>query len=90
MYSGYFLFAGVALVMVLGAKSETKHFKEALTKKLPPTQFLPRIVSMALIAAQVSELLKMIEHISIVNVVATLMLFSIVMATRSGTEGQLH
>ena len=90
MSSALFLLAGIAAVMLLGAKSQTKQLKQALVKKVPPAQYLPKAVSMALVAAQVSELLKMIEHISIVNVAAALLLFAIAMAARSGTESELH
>ena len=90
MSSALFLMAGIAVAMLLGAKSQSRQFKALIAKKAPPTQYLPKAVSMALVAAQISELLKMIEHVTIVNVAAALLLFAIVMATRSGTEAELH
>ena len=80
------LMGGMAVVMLVGARSETQQLKATLVRKLPPTQYLPKAVSMILIAAQVSELLKMVEHVTIVHVVAALLLLTIVVASRSGTE----
>jgi hypothetical protein len=80
------LMGGVAVVMLVCARSETMQLKAVLSKKLPPTQYLPKAVSMILIVAQLSELLKMVEHVSIVHVAAALLLLTMVVATRSGTE----
>lgn len=81
--------AGLAMAMLLGAKAQTKALKAQLVKKLPPAQYLPKAISMLLIVAQASELLKMVEHVSIVNVSASLLLLTIVIASRSGTESGL-
>ncbi len=84
------LMAGLAAVMLVGARKETKQLQATLAKRLPPAQYLPKVVSLALVVAQISELLKMIEQASIVHLAATLLLFAIAMAGRSGIEGQMH
>jgi hypothetical protein len=78
------------VVLVLGARSETKRLKEVLVKKMPPTQYLPRAISLLLVTAQISELVKMVQQITIVHIVASLLLLTIVIATRSGTEPEMH
>jgi hypothetical protein len=85
-----FLLAGLAAVMLFGALKQTKQLKAKLVKKLPPAQYLPKAVSLLLVTAQISELVKMVEHISIVTVAAALLLLAIVLATRSGIETDLH
>jgi hypothetical protein len=90
MTSTFFLLAGIAAVMLFGAFKQTSQLKAKLVKKLPPAQYLPKAISLLLVTAQVSELVKMVEHISIVTVAASLLLLAIVIATRSGTESQLH
>ena len=81
------LLTGLAVVMLLGARYDTKQLKAKLNKHVPTTRYLPRAISFALIAAQCSELLKMVEQTSIVHLVAALLLLAIVLANRSGTEG---
>src|SRR5690348_3424956 len=83
---GLFLIAGIAVVMLLGSYRHTKQLKDELLKKVPTTQYLPKTISMLLLTAQVSELLKMIENTTIVTVSAALLLLAIVAATRSGTN----
>ena len=81
-----FLLAGLAAAMLLGAKAQTNSLKLRMVKKLLPVEYLPKMISVLIIVAQASELLKMIEHVSIVNVSAALLLLTIVVTGRSGTE----
>ena len=60
--------------------------KAKLKKQVPPAKFLPRAISVALVAAQCSELFKMVEQASLVHLVAALLLLAIVVANRSGAE----
>lgn len=46
------------------------------------------IVSMLLVTAQVSELTRVIEHTTLVNVVAALFLCVVLAATKAGTENR--
>lgn len=80
------LMGGLALLMLLGVRGETKRLKVSLAKKLPQTQALPKAIGMLLIVAQISELLKMVEHATIVHVATALLLLAIATATRSGPE----
>ncbi len=81
-----FLLVGLATVMLFGAKFDTTQLKAKLKKRVPPVKFLPRAIGLALIAAQCSELLKMVEQTSLVHLVAALLLLAVILATRSGTE----
>jgi|GEM_PF-1714650 len=85
-----FLMAGMAAVMMFGAHSQTKQLKAALVNKMPPAQYLPKVISLALVTAQISELVKLVEHATITHIAAALLLFAIVLATRSGTESEIH
>lgn len=85
-----FLLAGIAAVMLFGAFKQTRQLKATLVKKLPRAQYLPKAISLLLMTAQISELVKMVEHISIVTVSAAMLLLAIVLATRSGIETDLH
>jgi len=85
-----FLLAGIVAVMLLGARNETKRLQASLIKRMPPAQYLPKAISLLLVTAQVSELAKMVEHVTIVHVAASLLLLTIVIAARSGTESELH
>ena len=85
------LFLGIgAAAAVLGAMKNSAAVRKALPKSKAPVRFLPQAVSLLVITAQISELAKVIEHISIVHVAAALFLLAIVIAGKAGTEGELH
>lgn len=79
------LLTGLSVVLVLGSFKYTKDFKRQLSRRLPNTQLLPKVVRVALIAAQCSELLKMIEQTSVLHLVAALLLLAVVVGARSET-----
>lgn len=85
MNSLLFLIAG-AVVLVLVAKKDSATLHQALPDKKPHSQYLPKAISMLIVTAQISELIKVIEHVSIVNTVAALLLMAVIIATKSGTE----
>ena len=83
------LFLGVgATVMLLMAAKDNAKVKNVLKRHSSATWYLPRTISMLIVAAQVSELAKIVEHVSIVHIVAALFLVSILAATKSGTESE--
>lgn len=89
MNNSFLLLAVGAFVLVAGAVRNNNKVHSALTKHLG-THYLPQAVTMLIVTAQISELIRVIEHVSIVNVVAALFLLSIVVATKSGTESELR
>jgi hypothetical protein len=84
-----FLFLAVgAGVVVLAAMRESKKTQGWLQKHSGKVNALPKAISVLILTAQLSELLKMIANISVVNVVASLFLLAILAAAKSGTEGE--
>ncbi len=86
MDSLLFLCLGAGLMIVSSVRDNAK-LKNALSKHSGNHRYLPRAITILVMATQVSELLKALEHISIVNIVAALFLLAIVVASTSGTEG---
>ena len=88
--TSYLFLLGIAVcVMVVGSIFSTAKTK-ALTSKLAKVSYIPKAVSVLILTAQISELVKVVEHTNIVTVTAALMLLAIVIATKSGTEGEMH
>jgi len=83
-----FLMVAAGLLVVLAAR-ESKKLRKALAKHKSKTRMLPKAVSMFVICAQVSELLKVLDHVTITNVTASLFLLAILAASKSGTESEL-
>lgn len=89
MNSLLFLCVGAAVLVVAAVKNNSR-LHSVLKKRAGKTgQMLPQAISMLIITAQISELVKVVEHVSVVNVVAALFLLAILAATKSGTEGQM-
>lgn len=85
------LFLGLgAGLMIVGAIKNSSRVKLAVSQHSKHYRYMPRAITMLVMATQISELVKAIEHISIVNIVAALFLLAIVVATTSGTEGVEH
>ena len=82
-----FLMLGAGLFVVSAVRQSAK-VKNALSKHQNNFRIVPKAITMLVLAAQVSELLKAIEHVSIVNVVAALFMLVIVATTTSGTESE--
>jgi hypothetical protein len=81
-----FLMGIVAVVALLSSVGHTNKLHRFLNKRAMGTQVVPKAITMLVMTAQVSELVKVVEHVSIVNVSAALMLLAIIIATKSGTE----
>jgi hypothetical protein len=85
------LFLGTTVVvLVLWSLQSSSKLHQALGKHADKTKLLPHAFSMLIISAQISELLKVIEHASVTNVVGAFFLLAIIAATRPGTQGELH
>ncbi len=86
-----FMFLIVAAgLMVMFAARESKKFRKALQKPNKKAQLLPQVIGLFVVSAQVSELLKVLDHVTITNVAATLFLLVILVASKSGTESELY
>ncbi len=83
------LFLGVAAVLlVLAALRNSANLRRALKRHSTTNKLLPQAISVLILSAQVSELLRTIEHVSIVNIVAALFMLAILVATKSGTGNE--
>ena len=87
MNSLLFLCVGAGVLVLAAVKSNAK-LHNALKRHSSASWYLPQAISMLIITAQVSELVKIVEHVSIVNVAAAMLLLAIMVATKSGTEGE--
>lgn len=86
----FLLLAAAAGVIMVAAVRNNAKIHNALKKHTKTSHFLPQAISMLVISAQVSELIKVVEHVTLLNVVAAVFLLAILAATRSGTESELH
>lgn len=78
---GLIAFAGVLL-----ARRGNRRVQRLM--KQPARRYLPQAISMLVLTAQITELIRVVQHLSIVTVSAALMLFVIVAADKQGTEGR--
>jgi len=85
-----FLLAGIAIVAISWAMERHEKLQAVLAKHKTKTQYLPKAIGMLMMTAQVSELMRVVEHITIVNLAAALLLLAIIVATKAGTEEELH
>jgi hypothetical protein len=85
-----FLLVIIAVVAVVSAIERHSKLQSALAKRKTAAQYLPKAIGMLVLTAQVSELVRVVEHVTIVNLAAALLLLAIIVATKTGTEGELH
>lgn len=86
----------MTLLLVLGVLAivgvgyyQTNKLHRFLDKHKSKTKHLPRAIGLLITVAQISELSRVVEHISIVHVAAALFLLAVLLATRSGAESEL-
>jgi hypothetical protein len=84
-----FSILGIGAIVLVGAISHTTKLHGTLAHKTAITH-LPTAIQALILVAQASELVKVVEHVTIVNMSAALLLLTIIVATKSGTEGELH
>ncbi len=82
------LFLGIGLTALFAVRFLQK--KPSSTKPEAVRAMLPHAVSMLIVTAQISELVKVVEHVTVVNMTAALLLLTVMVATKTGTEGELH
>jgi hypothetical protein len=84
----FLLVAAGALVFF--AREGNNKVRQALQKKSPHFNLLPKAITLLAITAQASELVKVLEHISFVHIATALFLLTITVALKSGTESELY
>ncbi|HYV33747.1 MAG TPA: hypothetical protein VE973_02775 [Candidatus Limnocylindria bacterium] len=89
MSSLLFLVVGAG-VFVIGAARHSGKVRSAVKKHSGKLSLLPQAISLLVISVQIPELLKVVEHVSPANVAGALFLLAILVASKSGTEGELH
>ena len=88
MNSLLFLMAGAG-VTILFAIRENRKLRKVFNAKTGKTgSFLPKAVSLLLVSAQLSELLKIVNEASVMHLVAALFFLAMVAAGQSGTESE--
>lgn len=81
---GLLLTAAAVWTMRSGRK-----LQRTLSRRTAKAQF-PELVSVVLLAVQASGLVGIVRETSIVNIAAGAFVLAILLAVRSGTEGELH
>ncbi len=84
-----FLALGTVVLIVASGIKHTSRVHSAVAKHVSKSH-VSQAVSALLITVQLSELSRVIEHVSIVNVTASVFLLAVILATKSGTDGELH
>jgi hypothetical protein len=84
-----FLMVAAGLLVVLAAR-ESKKLRRAVAGKKSNTRLLPQVISLFVVSAQVSELLKVLDHATLMNVATALFLLTILAAGKSGTKNELY
>jgi hypothetical protein len=74
-------------LMILAAIQQSKKVCAVLKQHATKISAVPKTLSILILTAQISELIKMLDHVTIVNVTASLFLLAIIVAAKSGTEG---
>jgi hypothetical protein len=80
------VFAGLLLIL---AMRNNKQMRKVIKQHSSKTTLVSQAITMLVIGAQLSELLKVLEHVSLVDVAASLFLLAMLAATKSGTESEL-
>jgi hypothetical protein len=80
-----FLTLGIAAMVEVYVTLSKYHPKIVLPAKTIKKHF-PMAVQALVLVAQAGELVKVVDHVSPVNLAAALLLLAILVATRSGTE----
>lgn len=84
-----FLAFALAASALVSAVRNTANISSFLVRKFAKRQMLPKAVTTLMAAAQLSELVRIVEHVSIVHVVGAIMLLVILLAAKTGT-GEEH
>ncbi|MDR3643360.1 MAG: hypothetical protein P4L74_07100 [Candidatus Doudnabacteria bacterium] len=86
MNSLLFLLAAAGIVVLASIRENRKLRQKLNPRKLP--SLLPKALTLLIVSAQLSELLKVVSQASVVHLVAALFLLAMVSAVQSGTESE--
>ncbi len=89
MNSFAFLAAVVMAGLLVSAFRSTSNLKAKLAGKTGSKPLVSKGFGMLIMLAQVSELLKAVEHASLVSIAASLIMLAIWQAVKTGTEDNL-
>jgi hypothetical protein len=84
-----FLLGTLVVIAVAWAYRGSNQLHSLLNAHTAKTRF-PEMVSVALLAIQASELVSIVQHASFANIIAASITLTILLAVRSGTEGEMH
>ena len=87
-YSLLFLVVS-ALAILSGSLYSSFTLRKTVKKYSPKSGLLPQAITLLVLTAQVSELVRVVQDVSFVNVAVALFLLAILVATKSGTESEL-
>lgn len=89
MTTKLFLFGAAVLAIALWAMRSQKNLTTVLRKHTAKGRY-PELLSVTLMAIQASELVAVVEHANLVNLTVAGILLVMLVAVRSGTEGENH
>ena len=79
----------IALFAIIAAIANTRRVHSVLSNVTAKTQ-LPKAVAVIVLVAQASELTRVVSHVSIEHLLASIMLFTIIVAAKAGIDGKTH
>lgn len=85
-----FPLAMVALGVLAVSFWHNQKLHRFLAKRKTQKGYLPTVVTTLVMTAQLSELVKAVEHVDLVHISAAVMLLAVIVAGKSGTEHELH
>ncbi len=80
-----FLILGIGIVIVLSGIFQTSRCKSLLQQQ-KAAQHIPVAIEFVIFTVQAGELVRVIEHASVVNISAALLLLVIIIASHSGAD----
>jgi hypothetical protein len=89
MMTNLFLFGIPVLIVAMWATRANAKLTRALSQRTGKTRY-PELLSVTLLAIQASDLVSIVEHANVVNLCIATVVLVILVAVRSGTEGEMH
>ena len=81
-----FLAGGLAVLVLIVSIAQQRKARRSLKRPALKRQVFPSAITALVMAAQLSELIKALEHADIVHVSGAVMLLGVLVASKSGTE----
>ena len=83
------LLLGAAVVILSSGIRHTSRVHDAVAKHVGKVH-MSQALTAFLVSVQFGELVRVIEHASIVNIIGSILVLAVILATKSGTDGELH